>query len=57
MSALAILVSLASLALGLLTGAVVGVAYMHRTFALREDVECDIEHLRARVDHLWERPK
>lgn len=51
-----------SLAVGLLTGVVIAVAYLHRTFALRQDldglasrVEGDMNYVRARVDSIIDR--
>lgn len=51
-----------SLAVGLLTGVVIAVAYLHRTFALRQDldaladrVEGEVSYVRGRVDVIVDR--
>lgn len=62
MSNLAVLVALGSLAIGVLTGVVIAVAYLHRTFALRSDLtllaehfEDDMTYVRGRLDTIVDR--
>lgn len=56
------MIAAGSLAVGTLTGVVIAVAYLHRTFALRDDVdgiedrvEEHMRYLRTRVDAMVDR--
>lgn len=62
MSNLSVVVAVGSLAVGMLTGVVVAVAYLHRTFALRSDLttladrfEDDMVYVRGRLDTIVDR--